>query len=59
MTVRHPDSSYLDFACTAGATAFAGFTAVDHDVDEFMQLCFFFFFSASMYIQLTKFDCLI
>lgn len=31
-------NSYLDFACAAGAAAFARLSAVDHGVDEFMQL---------------------
>lgn len=27
-------NSYLDFACAAGAAAFARLSAVDHEVDE-------------------------
>lgn len=27
-------NSYLDFACATGAAAFAGLSAVDHEVDE-------------------------
>jgi hypothetical protein len=39
MTVRQLNS-YLDFACATGTTAFARLSAVDHEVDEFMQSTF-------------------